>query len=255
MTISPARYALNTANAYCTGVVSLLLVFCAMFFQATSGSGLDSAIEQRESSAASSQSSSNNNTYYDSSQKLDWMQATLGSSGWQKQMRGEQQFYYAADASKPPLFGSIFAGAVIAFLLVSTLLSIYMSYMATPEGAATYMFLDPRGLIVTNGIVTFASTYTVEKHFARCMHAGDVGTASTLFALYCLSVCWLDGVVKIVQENMMASSTDESAAAATVMIFRVVRYAVLQIMAAVPVIGLLATHDSHMPSVVLVRWM
>ena len=77
------------------------------------------------------------------------------------------------------------------------MLSIYMSYMATPEGAASYMFLDPRGLMVTNGIVTFASTFTIENHFAKCLQ--DVLIPTVTFGLYCLMACWLDALVKIFQ--------------------------------------------------------
>ncbi len=116
------------------------------------------------------------------------------------------------------------------------MLAIYTSYMAMPEGASSYVFLDPRGLMVTNGIVTFACTYTVEKEFAYCIQ--DVELASTVFAVYCLFACWLDAGVELVFSYAR--------------IFKIAKYAAMQGTAIAPLIGLLSTHTSHMPSVVLV---
>ena len=92
--------------------------------------------------------------------------------------------------------GSVFAGVVLAFLLVSFLLALYLSLTAMPEGESSYLVLEPRGLVVANGVVAFASTQGVGQHFARCSASGsgDVG----LFLLFCLLACWLDALPALV---------------------------------------------------------
>ena len=84
------RYSMNVANAYSAAVGTILLLFVAMFIQSSTGSGLEnSAIEQRARMAHASMSSSPDNYttyYYASSKRLDWVHATVGSSGWQRQV-------------------------------------------------------------------------------------------------------------------------------------------------------------------------
>jgi hypothetical protein len=80
------RYSMNVANAYSAAMGTILLLFVAMFIQSSTGSGLESSvIEQR---ARIVQSSPDNYTtyYYASSKRLDWVHATVGSSGWQRQV-------------------------------------------------------------------------------------------------------------------------------------------------------------------------
>ena len=158
-------------------------------------------------------------------------------------VQGGTQF--SADASSVPLFGSIFAGVVMAFLVTCLLLSIYMAYMATPEGASSYMFFEPRGLIVSNGIVTFASTHTIEQNFASC--SSDAAGATATFVLFCCMACWLDALVDVIRGRVDAR---KETVARMLVLFR---YGLMQSMALVPVIGFLATHASHAPSIVLVR--
>lgn len=81
-----SRYALGASNAYSTAVLCLLVVFCTMIFQASSGSGLDGSIEQRDALTSTSEPSNQTRSYYASSQRLDWLQSTFGSSGWKLQV-------------------------------------------------------------------------------------------------------------------------------------------------------------------------
>ena len=90
-----------------------------------------------------------------------------------------------------PLVGSAFSGAVLAFLLLSFLLSLFLVLTAMPEGSSSYLFLEPRGLIVINGMVAFTSSQGVGQQFARCNWAGVAGS-TVIFLLFCLMACWLD---------------------------------------------------------------
>jgi hypothetical protein len=92
-----------------------------------------------------------------------------------------------------PFMGSIFSGAVMAFLSVTLLLSIYLCLSSTPEGHGGAMLLmDPRGLTVANGIVSFGSTQGVGQIFALCSQ--DVAGGCALFMLFALLACWVGDV-------------------------------------------------------------
>ncbi len=137
----------------------------------------------------------------------------------------------------------------MAFLVVCFLLSIYMSYMATPEGASSYMFFEPRALVVANGIVTFSSTHTVEQNFAYCNR--DVVGPTILFFLFCCMVCWVDAIVLLVQEFTSRGSRGSTTAGSNRLI-KTFQYAIVQVAALVPFIGLVATQASQMPATVMV---
>ena len=199
---------LSVANAYSTCIFAIALLYLGCFLQAASGWGLDDGdgvgmhLETRVSTAR--------NSTYASSQRLDWVQATVGGSGWvfhpytyspkgntsgNTTLMGSQEDYsgynnYSVNSSALPLFGSLYAGAVLAYLVVCTLLGLYISLSATPEGDGSYLILEPRGLVVANGIITFGSTGTIEGNFARCR--SDAAGTSTLFAIFCLLACWGD---------------------------------------------------------------
>lgn len=74
---------------------------------------------------------------------------------------------YAADPNAFPFTGSIFTGIVLAYLCICVLLSVYLALVSVPEGGSSYLFMEPRGLIVANGVISFGSTYGVEQIFAR----------------------------------------------------------------------------------------
>lgn len=132
----------------------------------------------------------------------------------------------------------------MAFLVVCFLLSIYMCYMATPEGASSYMFFEPRALVVANGIVTFSSTHTVEQNFAYCN--GDVVGPTILFFLFCCMVCWVDALVLFVHECTSRGRGSSSR------LIKTFQYAIVQIAALVPFIGLMVTQTSQMPATIMV---
>ncbi len=89
------------------------------------------------------------------------------------------------------MVGSAFSGVVLAFLVLSFLLSLFLVLTAMPEGSSSYLFLEPRGLVVINGVVAFTSSQGVGQQFARCDAAGVAGS-TVLFLLFCLMACWLD---------------------------------------------------------------
>lgn len=61
-------------NAYCVCSLALFLLFLAEFMQAVTGLGLDEGEELRVRGASGDA--------YTSTQRLDWVQAVGGSSGW-----------------------------------------------------------------------------------------------------------------------------------------------------------------------------
>lgn len=168
----------------------------------------------------------------------------------------QEQALFAADARVLPFMGSIFTGAVLAFACICTLLSIYMSFVAVPEGASSYIFMEPRGLIVMNGLLVFGSTHGVETIFSVCSNsvAGD----SVVFALFCLLACWLDGIPSLAVglANRLRKNQepgDEKGNKKSGKISKIFRYATLQCMSLVPIIGLLVTHPGPgMPNAILV---
>jgi hypothetical protein len=92
-----------------------------------------------------------------------------------------------------PMLGSIFSGVVLAFLLISFLLSLVLVLTAMPEGESSSLFLEPHGLVVGNGVMAFASSQGVGQHFARCSTGSGLLAGNTvLFLLFCLLACWLD---------------------------------------------------------------
>lgn len=72
------RYSMHISNIYCTSVVGLLVLHATMLAQAVGGSGLDETIVQRVKTLPS--------YTYASSNRLDWIQAVMGSSGWVRQV-------------------------------------------------------------------------------------------------------------------------------------------------------------------------
>ena len=188
---------------------------------------------------------------------------------------------FAADQGSLPIAGSIFSAIVLAFLCTSVLISVYMAFMAVPEGASTYVFMEPRGLILMNGLVAFGTTQSVEKNFARC--SNDAAGATFVFALFCLLACWLDELPNIAwsaavwaglakkkegeAEGDYDGAKDEAGEETrrrgggakrrgplSPSTEKIYRYSVLQILSLVPLIGLIATHTQWMPSAVLVSF-
>jgi hypothetical protein len=88
---------LGAANAYSTFTLGLLLMFMCAVIQSSTGWGLDATLDVRMDPESSFQavdqnwrqwanisSSQRQGSVYASSRRLDWIQATMGSSGWIK---------------------------------------------------------------------------------------------------------------------------------------------------------------------------
>lgn len=208
-------------HAYCVLSLGLLLFFLACFLQGSTGWGLDGQVESRfprvlgnTRSNATSWNDQGLLYVFNSSSQLDWIQATVGGAtgSWTEKVllssctlaffprltccvlcafhKGNRT-YVVLEPRTLPFMGSIFSGAVLAYLTLSTLLSIYLGLTATPEGEGSIMLmLDPRGLTVANGVVAFASTQGVGQIFAFCSQ--DVAGGCALFFLFAFLVCWTD---------------------------------------------------------------
>lgn len=191
---------LGVANACCSCTLGVFLLYLCEYMQAVSGWGLDDTLVGRKSV-----NPLRNAAVYNSSQRLDWIQASAGASGWVLLQTAEAGLgsnetaavYAVADRAALPVIGSLFAGAVLGYLLLGLLLTLYTSLSATPEGEFSYLVLEPRGLTVTNGILVFGSLGTVEHHFATC--SNDVAGSSTLFAIFCLLACFFDEIPELVE--------------------------------------------------------
>ncbi len=200
------RVSMEVANAYSVCVLGIFLMLLCMVMQAASGSGLSHDAEIRangtivgeEAKAAwRLDNSTARHGCYISSSRSDWIQSSLGTSvGWYGpnllQMDGFGVMAYTTDLGTLPMAGSVFAGVVLAFLGIATLLAIYLSLAATPEGERSYCIIEPRGLIIVNGIVSICSTQGVERFFATCQR--DAGGFASMFIIFCAAVCWLDEV-------------------------------------------------------------
>ena len=100
------------------------------------------------------------------------------------------------DAYALPVAGSIFSGVVAAFLALSLVMSLFLALTAMAEGESSYLFLEPRGLIIANGVVAFSGPGSIYLHFSMC--SWDVLGPSVLLGIFCLSVCWLDELVSLI---------------------------------------------------------
>jgi hypothetical protein len=70
------------------------------------------------------------------------------------------------------------------------LVSIYLSYMATPEGISSYLFLEPRFLVLATGFFGFGVGQMVSTVYAgSCVDpAGPIAG----FATFVAATCWFD---------------------------------------------------------------
>ena len=112
--------------------------------------------------------------------------------------------FATADTIAMPIVGSIFSGVVMAFLAVAFLMLLFLALTSMPEGERSYLLLEPRGLTIVNGIVSFASTQGVGLQFARCNGSGgSIAGGVFLFLLFCLVACWLDELPAIIVQHAM----------------------------------------------------
>lgn len=188
------RYLLMVANAYCWAIFTFFVIHFTGFMQGVAfNHTLDDYIEPRLSKTS-------NHMIYNSSQQSDWIQAMAGGSdvGWQRFAVGTRKangdddildadadyiYYHTVDSSSAPLLGMIFFGVVSAYLFVMVLLAVYGSYAATPEGEYAEIFFSSRGLLITNGMVSFLIPALVEKVFSNCEGEGSSWVGPSVWAL------------------------------------------------------------------------
>ena len=211
------RTTLSVCSAYCAMSLGLLLLFLAELLQAASGLGLDTSVVYRIRTMQDPEA----DELYASTQRLDWVQAVSGGSGWMRKVcfilfehslgialnphvEQDNNTFATADTFAMPIVGSIFSGVVMAFLVVAFLLSLFLALTSMPEGERSYLLLEPRGLTIVNGIVSFASTQGVRQQFARCNGSGgSIAGGVFLFMLFCLIVCWLDELPGLIVQQAM----------------------------------------------------
>lgn len=85
--------------------------------------------------------------------------------------------------------GSLFSGIVLAYLTIMFLVSIYLSYMATPESVSSYLFMEPRFLVIATGFFGFGVAQMVASSFSSC---ADPAAAIAGFAGFAFAACWFD---------------------------------------------------------------
>lgn len=176
----------KVTGAYSSSVFMLLATLAFYVLQSTSfGGSLDSAEVRQRVSGTGNQTSS-----YAATERLDWVQATVGGSGWDRTSPAGQSpslFSVSGNGSDIPILGSVYAGLVLGYLGVSLVLSLYVTYSATPEGAQATIFTDPRSLNILNGFLMFSSRDAVNQIFGRC--ASPIGPSVGISA-YAAIVCF-----------------------------------------------------------------
>lgn len=166
------RRSMDASNACSAAVLTLLLV---------AATGLAQALWNAGSSGGSSMTTTTNtilikalrdpNILYQVSQRLSWIQYVMGgASAWtvgDVDSNGKTVLRVQS-GMEMPMFGSIFASVVVAALAVLFLLTLYMSYVATPEGESSFSFLDPKGLAAANWIVSSSLSWDRITQFETC---------------------------------------------------------------------------------------
>jgi hypothetical protein len=185
------------ANAHCCSSCCLLITYLLMFLQIAAFSA------ELEPEAVWLKG------LYTSSHASDWKQAVAGSSGeWQPSKSSDRKMFIAtAAASSIPIAGGIYAGVLLAFLTVMFLVSIYAVFMAIPEEAGSYIFVEPKFLILLNGLLVMMSTYGVSNSYLYCYCNGCFSTSvlCILFSLFSVVTCLLDlGVSLVIPKNLYA---------------------------------------------------
>lgn len=151
------RHALDVANTHCCSSALLLLLFVAIFLQATAFAGqLDSSLNLKRS-----------NGVYVTSQQADWVYSIVGASGgWI--FSADRESKIPLQPVTVPFMGSMYGGMVMGYLGMNFLLSVYISYMSTPDSASSYLFMEPRFLVMAGGFLGMGTGQTVAGTYGRC---------------------------------------------------------------------------------------
>lgn len=175
------QQALGTANAHCCASFALLLAYVLMFVQITALPG-DLTGGEEETYVIGGKS-------FKGTHLNEWMQAVVGGG--------------IDNGSVIPIAGSIYAGLLMAFLALMFLISIYAVFTALPEETASYIFLEPRFLVLLSGMMTLLSAYSVKNSFLYCYCEQESNCWSTtilciMFALFSGLICFLDLLLGLV---------------------------------------------------------
>jgi hypothetical protein len=175
------RYLMNISIAYCTSVFTCMFIYLVVLLQATTFNYLVSNIMNYCSSNGCMLINSSNVTYQ-STHQTNWKLFTFGGSSWQISSDG----IYVVDSSYLPMAGSIICATVLAYLIVSVFISMYMSHCATPMGLHNPLFMERRALAILNMIVSNRIPYIVSSVYSNC----EWSISNILPILYILLVCY-----------------------------------------------------------------
>ena len=165
------RQAMDVANAYCSSAGLLFFVFVALFTQATSFSGqLDASLSLQRSNMVVS------------SQQAEWVYAVAGASGgWV--ISPDKVSRIPLQPVTVPFMGSIYGGMVMGYVGMVFLLSIYISYMATPDSASSYLFMEPRFLVIASGFLGFGTGQAVSNVYGGCADPAEHAVGFSCFVV------------------------------------------------------------------------
>lgn len=177
--IGNPRHAMDIANAYCCAAALLLFLYLALFLQCSAFSEqLDASLSlQRKEGALSS------------SQRADWVYACIGASAGWIFSPTDRQTRIPVQPVTTPFMGSIFCGMAMGYMGTMFLLSLYISYMATPESASSFLFLEPRFLVIASGFLGFGVGPAIAGSYAGCT---DPAGAIVGFSCFAVAACFFD---------------------------------------------------------------
>ena len=180
---------LGIANAHCCASCALFVLYLLLFLQvAAFWDQLDTSTKLQRGPS------------YTSTQLNDWRQAIVGTSGEWQALPGNKNMFQAIPPSQGlPIAGSLYSGIIIAYLLVMFFVAVYASFMAMPEEASSYMFFEPKFLIMLNAMLVMTAGYAVKSCFVYCYCSGDgcfsPATLCVLFSLFAAITSFADVLV------------------------------------------------------------
>jgi hypothetical protein len=183
---------MGAADAHCCASMAVFLIYITLFLQVASfPNDLNTKTKVQRG-------------MYISLEVNDWKQAVIGTTGeWQVQQAVGGLVVARGDASLP-IAGSIFAGVLLGFLLLMLLIGVYACFMAMPESHWSYIFLEPRFLIMLNAALVMMAEYAVQNSFVHCYCPGCIQPAvlCVLFALFSIVTCWADLIFLGLKESL-----------------------------------------------------
>lgn len=150
-------------SSYCGSVFAVLIYYTSLFLQAV-------VFRDTISNIYTHQLDRSQSYHYKTSERLDWIQAAVGSGGWELR----ENSVYESSTSSIPVLGQVYVGISMAYLGIMLLVSVYASYSATLEGEYNPLFLEPRVVAATNILVVVGMPQAVEVQFRGCGTDGSI---------------------------------------------------------------------------------